>query len=58
MFYSADFAPKFTRGMWAMIGVSIALAWWTLAIHLLQNREKRKQALPNDSEVASVITED
>ncbi|KAB2578868.1 putative pantothenate transporter protein [Lasiodiplodia theobromae] len=34
VFYSADFAPKFTRGMWAMIGCSIALAVWTTVLLL------------------------
>ncbi|KIA75766.1 MFS pantothenate transporter [Aspergillus ustus] len=32
IFYSADLAPRFTRGMWAMIGCSIALVLWTTAI--------------------------
>ncbi|KAL1389875.1 MFS general substrate transporter [Phyllosticta capitalensis] len=32
VFYSADFAPWFTRGMWAMIGTSIALAFWTTVL--------------------------
>ncbi|KAL1638233.1 hypothetical protein SLS56_000041 [Neofusicoccum ribis] len=32
VFYSADFAPRFTRGMWAMIGCSIALAVWTTVL--------------------------
>lgn len=29
VFYGANFAPYFTRGMWAMIAVSIAMAVWT-----------------------------
>ncbi|KAL2826303.1 major facilitator superfamily domain-containing protein [Aspergillus cavernicola] len=32
LFYSADMAPRFTRGMWAMIGCSLALALWTTAV--------------------------
>ncbi|KAF2083519.1 pantothenate transporter-like protein [Saccharata proteae CBS 121410] len=32
VFYSSDFAPQFTRGMWAMIGCSIALAVWTTVL--------------------------
>ncbi|RHZ57449.1 hypothetical protein CDV55_104632 [Aspergillus turcosus] len=28
IFYSANLAPRFTRGMWAMIGCSIALVIW------------------------------
>jgi len=41
VFYSANFAPRFTRGMWAMIGVSIALALWVLVIHWFQCRERK-----------------
>ncbi|KAF5859213.1 hypothetical protein ETB97_003172 [Aspergillus alliaceus] len=32
IFYSANLAPRFTRGMWAMIGCSIALVLWTVGI--------------------------
>ncbi|TGZ85330.1 MFS general substrate transporter [Ascodesmis nigricans] len=45
VFYSANFAPRFTRGMWAMIGVSIALAIWTVCIHLLEKREAERNAV-------------
>ncbi|KAL4966652.1 putative MFS pantothenate transporter [Aspergillus stella-maris] len=38
IFYSADLAPRFTRGMWAMIGCSIALGLWTTAILLKTSR--------------------
>ncbi|KAL4815752.1 major facilitator superfamily domain-containing protein [Aspergillus spinulosporus] len=43
LFYSADMAPKFTKGMWAMIGVSIALAFWTMGITFLTVREEKRQ---------------
>ncbi|KAL4744497.1 hypothetical protein BDW72DRAFT_208962 [Aspergillus terricola var. indicus] len=43
LFYSADMAPKFTKGMWAMIGVSIALAFWTIGITFLTVREEKRQ---------------
>ncbi|KAL4734390.1 major facilitator superfamily domain-containing protein, partial [Aspergillus similis] len=43
IFYSADMAPKFTKGMWAMIGVSIALAFWTMGITFLTVREGKRQ---------------
>ncbi|KAL5041550.1 hypothetical protein BDW71DRAFT_164355 [Aspergillus fruticulosus] len=43
IFYSADMAPRFTKGMWAMIGVSIALAFWTMGITFLAVREEKKQ---------------
>ncbi|KAL4804149.1 major facilitator superfamily domain-containing protein [Aspergillus unguis] len=44
LFYSADMAPRFTRGMWAMIGCSIALAFWTTAILFKTMREKKAKS--------------
>lgn len=41
LFYSADLAPRFTRGMWAMIGCSVALALWTSVVWFLAAREER-----------------
>lgn len=43
VFYSADFAPRFVKGMWAMIGCSIALALCTVVITLMMVREKKKR---------------
>jgi len=44
LFYGANFAPYFTRGMWAMIAVSIAMAAWTAALVWMQVRtEKRRE---------------
>lgn len=43
LFYSADFAPRFTRGMWAMIACSIALALWTAGITALTVREEGRE---------------
>jgi ACS family pantothenate transporter-like MFS transporter len=43
LFYGANFAPKFTRGMWAMIGTSIALAVWATALIFMGRREKAKR---------------
>ncbi|KAL2833985.1 major facilitator superfamily domain-containing protein [Aspergillus pseudoustus] len=42
LFYSANYAPRFTKGMWAMIGCSIALAIWTVGITLMMVREEKK----------------
>ncbi|KAL4800121.1 major facilitator superfamily domain-containing protein [Aspergillus venezuelensis] len=42
IFYSADMAPRFTKGMWAMIGCSIALAIWTVGITFMAVREEKK----------------
>jgi ACS family pantothenate transporter-like MFS transporter len=43
LFYSANMAPRFTKGMWAMIGCSIALALWTTGIILMTVRDKKKR---------------
>ena len=45
VFYGANFAPRFTRGMWAMIAVSIAMAIWVALLSWQQVRtEKRREA--------------
>ncbi|KAK3061929.1 hypothetical protein LTS18_005158 [Coniosporium uncinatum] len=42
LFYGANFAPWFVRGMWAMIGCSIALAIWTSGLIWFGRKEDRK----------------
>lgn len=42
LFYGAEMAPRFTRGMWAMIGCSVALVGWTGAIVWMTRREARR----------------
>ncbi|KAL4890648.1 major facilitator superfamily domain-containing protein [Aspergillus ambiguus] len=49
IFYSADLAPRFTRGMWAMIGCSIALVLWATAIVYQTIREGRKTTTRDSS---------
>ncbi|XP_014551885.1 hypothetical protein COCVIDRAFT_111699 [Bipolaris victoriae FI3] len=44
VFYGASYAPYFTRGMWAMIAVSIAMGLWTGLLVWMQVRtEKRRE---------------
>lgn len=43
VFYSANFAPNFTRGMWAMIGCSIALVIWTAGVTWMCVRTEKKR---------------
>lgn len=43
LFYSADQAPRFTKGMWAMIGCSIVLALWTTGIILMTVRDEKNR---------------
>ncbi|KAF1981830.1 retrograde regulation protein 2 [Aulographum hederae CBS 113979] len=42
IFYAADLAPWFTRGMYAMIAMSIALGIWTTGLIYVENREAKK----------------
>ena len=53
VFYSADMAPKFTKGMWAMIATSIALAIWTLGLlyKCKQDEKTRDGAMAEEMEV-------
>ncbi|KAI1194745.1 major facilitator superfamily domain-containing protein [Nemania serpens] len=41
VFYGASMAPWFTRGMWAMIAVSIAMAIWTGVLTYYINHHER-----------------
>ncbi|KAF2713667.1 MFS general substrate transporter [Pleomassaria siparia CBS 279.74] len=44
VFYGANFAPGFTRGMWAMIAVSIAMAiWCTLIVRMQVRTEEQRE---------------
>jgi ACS family pantothenate transporter-like MFS transporter len=45
VFYGANFAPYFTRGMYAMIAVSIAMAIWTALLVWMQVRTEKKREL-------------
>ncbi|KAA8642534.1 hypothetical protein EYZ11_012219 [Aspergillus tanneri] len=52
LFYSADLAPRFNRGMWAMIGCSVALVVWTTAIVWKTVKEERRAEIPSKPETA------
>ncbi|KAK3338748.1 major facilitator superfamily domain-containing protein [Neurospora tetraspora] len=43
VFYGAAMAPWFERGMWAMIGTSIALAAWTAFLSSMEKRSRRRR---------------
>ncbi|RDW75283.1 hypothetical protein BP6252_06425 [Coleophoma cylindrospora] len=43
LFYSANFAPKFTKGMWAMIAMCILLAIWTTGLIWMVDRTEKKR---------------
>jgi ACS family pantothenate transporter-like MFS transporter len=43
LFYGASMAPWFTRGMWAMIAVSTALAIWSAALSYLTARDEKSR---------------
>ncbi|KAB8293781.1 hypothetical protein EYC80_009266 [Monilinia laxa] len=44
LFYGADEAPRFTRGMWAMVGTSVAMAvWTTVLLWRLRSGERKRE---------------
>ena len=43
VFYPATDAPRFTKGMWAMIGTAIATLAVTALVYFLERREKRQR---------------
>ncbi|KAH8157571.1 hypothetical protein CIB48_g10673 [Xylaria polymorpha] len=51
VFYGASMAPWFTRGMWAMIAVSIALVIWTGGLSYFTARHERMRKAENNVEV-------
>ncbi|KAI5287294.1 hypothetical protein KEM54_006096 [Ascosphaera aggregata] len=53
LFYSADMAPEFRRGMWAMIGVSIAMVIWTAIVSYL-DKHGEIVGSPEHSEQAAI----
>ncbi|KLJ09990.1 hypothetical protein EMPG_14597 [Blastomyces silverae] len=56
LFYSADQAPFFTKGMWAMIACSIAMAIWTAGIVYFSARdEKQEEARMLEEDVPSKL---
>lgn len=59
VFYGANFAPQFTRGMWAMIAVSIAMAIWTALLVWMhvrtENRRPMEEAVTEYAEKGDAI---
>ena len=43
VFYPATDAPRFTKGMWAMIGTAIVTLAVTAMVYCLEKREKRQR---------------
>ncbi|PGH00910.1 hypothetical protein AJ79_08065 [Helicocarpus griseus UAMH5409] len=50
LFYSADQAPWFTKGMWAMIACSIAMAIWTAGIVWFSVRDEKRDIRRREEE--------
>jgi len=46
VFYSADMAPWFTRGMWAMIATSIALILWAAGLTYITWKDEKNAPAP------------
>ena len=45
VFYPATDAPRFTKGMWAMIGTAIVTLFVTAGVYYMEQREKRVKKL-------------
>ena len=45
VFYPATDAPRFTKGMWAMIGTAIVTLLVTAGVYYMEQREKRVKKL-------------
>jgi ACS family pantothenate transporter-like MFS transporter len=56
VFYGANFAPYFTRGMYAMIAVSIAMGLWTGALVWMHVRSEKRRNI--DEGVSQFPTKD
>ena len=57
VFYPATDAPRFTKGMWAMIGVSIAtliITWLVWHLERSEKRIKSKSEISLDNEDSPV----
>ncbi|CAG8975395.1 hypothetical protein HYALB_00011476 [Hymenoscyphus albidus] len=50
LFYSANYAPRFTKGMYAMIGTSIALAIWAAGLLYVSVKSEKKRVLRGNRE--------
>jgi ACS family pantothenate transporter-like MFS transporter len=56
VFYGANFAPYFTRGMYAMIAVSIAMGLWTGALVWMHVRTEKRREI--QGEITHVTTKE
>jgi len=48
VFYGAIYAPEFTRGMWAMVGTSVALGIWTSGLLWVSLRAEKRRLLVSE----------
>ncbi|KAK3986814.1 pantothenate transporter liz1 [Cladorrhinum sp. PSN332] len=55
VFYGASMAPWFERGMWAMIGTSLALVGWTAGLTYMTRRAEQRR-LKTGNEETDVVT--
>ncbi|KAI1003387.1 hypothetical protein K3495_g4817 [Podosphaera aphanis] len=53
LFYSADMAPSFRRGMWAMIAISITMALWTTGVMIMTSRDKKRRIIEETRRTSS-----
>lgn len=55
LFYSATFAPYFTRGMWAMIATSILLGLWTTWLLWKTNKLEKQRRFAEQNALAEKV---
>ena len=51
VFYPATDAPRFTKGMWAMIGMAIATLLVTALVYYLERREIKQRGIGEEESV-------
>lgn len=56
VFYGAEYAPWFKRGMWAMIACAIALAIWTAGLSYTIRRSEKGRIIEQDSAVEAAVS--
>lgn len=52
VFYGAGMAPWFERGMWAMVGTSVALGGWTGFLEVMERRARGRREREREREGA------
>lgn len=57
VFYPATDAPRFTKGIWAMVGTALATLLVTALVYVLERREKARVGAVDNREKRSSVGE-